>query len=56
MLLIECYKIVFKIYNLHFCDYFELASKVTIYSHRYKQYVKITKCNCYNFFFVRIIH
>ena len=37
---IECFKIVFDLNNLRFCDYFELASN-------FKLLLKIAKLNCY---------
>ena len=44
---IESCKTVFELNNLRFCDYFELASKVTRSNHSYKLQIKMAKCNCY---------
>ena len=48
--LIECYKLVFGLNSLCFCDFFEFASKRTWFNHNYKLQVKSTNCNCYKYF------
>ena len=54
--LIECYKLVFGLNSLCFCDFFEFASKRTRSNHNYKLQVKSANCNCYKYsFFVKII-
>ena len=54
--LIECYKLVFGLNSLCFCDFFEFASKRTWSNHNYKLQVKSANCNCYKYsFFVKII-
>ena len=47
-LLVECYKIVFRLSHLDFHDYFEFAKAThTRANHSYKLYVKSSGLNCY---------
>ena len=55
--LLECYKIVFGLYQLNFSDFFKWSRvKSTRANHTYKLCVKASRVNCYKYsFFVRTI-
>ena len=50
--LLECYKIVFGLYQLNFSDFFEWSRvKSTRANHAYKLCVKASRVNCYKYSF-----